>query len=402
MIRRLLLAACLVTPVDSASSQERECAGCLVAKRVVRLEIDRSGPQVVAGGIVDVIRLQSGEYVVGPVNEEKQLALFSSDGRLVKTVGRAGRGPGEFHTITRVFRGLGDSVLVYDAGNGRLSIVSSSLRFVRSIPLPNHQSLIHGNGWLIGTGPGANDVTIGRGLHVHSGMDGGLRRRIPLPQKPPARANADHADSSFARGTIARAGDQAFWFFRISDSLIVLFDLNGAKRQQLRFAPSWHSFPLERAPLSVAAPQRGELPAMLGKPTRPWSGVGAIDVDSAGLLWMWGSVPRAGWEGRPSPFQLFAPEGTKRSMVRPDRTDLLERLNGWFEGRVEVVDLSGVKPRSMGTATLSAGYILPLGSRHVAGLGVHDDGAVFIDVWRVDLEASGSAPPRKERRSRFP
>lgn len=53
---------------------------------------------------------------------QNRVVTFGPDGRVVRTVGRAGSGPGEFRAIRTVQILPGDSLLVFDAGLGRVSV----------------------------------------------------------------------------------------------------------------------------------------------------------------------------------------------------------------------------------------------------------------------------------------
>jgi hypothetical protein len=65
----------------------------------------------------------------GPVH------VFGPDGMLQGTVGRRGQGPGEFSTPSAVVA-FADSVAVFDAGLGRVSIFDLEFRFSRGFRLP--------------------------------------------------------------------------------------------------------------------------------------------------------------------------------------------------------------------------------------------------------------------------
>lgn len=392
MARARLLVAMLFATLSTATAtgQSASCPSCLTRTHVVRLELDGSGPEVVTTTIPYIVRTAGGEYLVGPVNRDQQLALYSPAGRFVRTIGRAGRGPGEFHSIVKVWRGAGDSVLVHDAGNQRLSILSPSLLFVRSMPFRDHRQLAQGNGFFIGVDP--SRMTGGApGLHVYESSRGLLRRHIPL-------ASSTLRGDTAQRGTvIAVASGDAVWAYRLRDSLLVQVDTVGNRRRQMRMAPSWHRYPIEQVPRTPGTPQRGELPATSGMPTRPSSGVGAMDVDSAGLVWLIGAGPRTGWERRPSPYRLQQPETRRTRPPEPLHAELISRLNGWFETRVEVFNVSGTETRSLGVAVLPTGLAYVLGKGYVAGIGAHDDGSVYVDVWRIATFAPRTSTPAARR-----
>lgn len=92
---------------------------------------DGVGPQLF-GSIAGALRLGSGGVVVAD-GQNLLLRLFSSSGRLLKTVGGRGAGPGEFRTIKVMRRCGGDSVFVYDPALVRVSVFSPTADYVRMI-----------------------------------------------------------------------------------------------------------------------------------------------------------------------------------------------------------------------------------------------------------------------------
>ncbi|MDX2261275.1 MAG: hypothetical protein SFU84_06215 [Gemmatimonadales bacterium] len=62
---------------------------------------------------------------------ERSVVIHGADGREIERIGRQGEGPGEFRG-GRLVRGLGDTILVQDGGNARLSFVVPGRGVVRS------------------------------------------------------------------------------------------------------------------------------------------------------------------------------------------------------------------------------------------------------------------------------
>ena len=77
--------------------------------------------------------LASGGFVVAH-QSQTELRFYSADGHLLRTVGRAGEGPGEFRFILDL-QTLGDSVWVHDLQNARVTVFDSNGRVLRTIPL---------------------------------------------------------------------------------------------------------------------------------------------------------------------------------------------------------------------------------------------------------------------------
>lgn len=68
------------------------------------------------------------------VNDAARLRYFDRSGRLIRTVGARGSGPGEFERTGFVCRLYGDTVLVVDAASGRVSLWDPDGNYVRSSP----------------------------------------------------------------------------------------------------------------------------------------------------------------------------------------------------------------------------------------------------------------------------
>lgn len=91
--------------------------------RVVGLVIQRSGGIVVANG---------GNH---------ELCLFDAKGAFVRKVGRKGSGPSEFAAIGSLTLGAGDSILVGDPFQRRLSVFVPSGELGREVPIVKPDSL---------------------------------------------------------------------------------------------------------------------------------------------------------------------------------------------------------------------------------------------------------------------
>lgn len=96
---------------------------------------------VTAGGAVNfenvagVTRLHDGSLLIadrGP----NSVRLFDPTGKLVKTVGRTGDGPGEFQTMLWAGGCGPDSMLVWDPRKGQASIVTSNGSVARTFRIP--------------------------------------------------------------------------------------------------------------------------------------------------------------------------------------------------------------------------------------------------------------------------
>lgn len=83
-------------------------------------------------GVSGAVLLGDGRVAVA--DGAQRILLFSQEGALLRTIGRAGDGPGEFRRISRLSRAAGDTLVAWDIGNYRLSFLTAEAGFVRSVP----------------------------------------------------------------------------------------------------------------------------------------------------------------------------------------------------------------------------------------------------------------------------
>lgn len=87
--------------------------------------------------VVDAARLPGGGIAVAD-QASGEIRFFSSDGAFLGSVGRQGKDPGEFEDLKSI-EPLGDSLIAFDEGLNRISIVDVTHRVVaRTVPLPFH------------------------------------------------------------------------------------------------------------------------------------------------------------------------------------------------------------------------------------------------------------------------
>lgn len=111
------------------------CRGCeIVVTRGVTLG-STDGPGIIEHIETRAARDSRGRFIL-KANYPSTLSVFAPDGRFLRSLGRAGGGPGEFRGIGSVFVLPGDSLVVFDWESSRYSIFSPQHVYVSSGPLP--------------------------------------------------------------------------------------------------------------------------------------------------------------------------------------------------------------------------------------------------------------------------
>lgn len=85
--------------------------------------------------VAGALRLADGRIVIAD-NGASEIRFYDSQGRHLSSTGRAGGGPGEFGSITSMSATPGDTVVVLDSRNRRVSYFGPSGTFTHSVPLP--------------------------------------------------------------------------------------------------------------------------------------------------------------------------------------------------------------------------------------------------------------------------
>jgi hypothetical protein len=126
-----------------------------------------------------LVRSRSGEFLLVDGLHRSRIAVFGSHGQLIRTVGTAGEGPGEFDYIQIIQVDTTGQLHVFDHGNARHTTLSPSFDVlsIRSVPLVMaYVALLRGdtlaatNAVLMGAG-GCRDL--GRGWQPHTHDSGG-------------------------------------------------------------------------------------------------------------------------------------------------------------------------------------------------------------------------------------
>ena len=106
----------------------------------------------------------------------QRILVFDSTGAYLTTIGRPGRGPGEFAGASSMARGRGDTLLVLDHINARLTWLTIDGTIVRAVPLDGRIPLLVG--LVVGELPDGRVVLSNGGAFVGQSRTGPLEQPV--------------------------------------------------------------------------------------------------------------------------------------------------------------------------------------------------------------------------------
>lgn len=101
----------------------------------VRIEASMGGVEYEFNRAGSPWQLSDGRIVVA--NEQVELRFFDATGKYLTTVGRRGRGPGEYEQLLRLFRVAGDTLLAWDVPTRRIDVRDPNGKLIRYFNIPN-------------------------------------------------------------------------------------------------------------------------------------------------------------------------------------------------------------------------------------------------------------------------
>lgn len=364
---RLASVACATATATAVSVQAQrtlrisgpaKCSDCRIAlQHLVRIAGDDS-----IGGIspVGLLRQRSdGDYVHANYVQPHYLTLSSRSGVAIATFGRQGDGPGEFRRIRYINVNRGDTLEVYDATQLRLTVLSPSGSYVRSMPLP----------------PGINSgIRLSNGVHVinaemHSPTSVGYPLHL-LDAAGRIEKSFGYSEPVYAPGlggnrlirALCRAAGGGFWSGRTTSYTLELWNDDGSLRERIDRATPW--FPPYETERRVD-PDHPPLPVLA-----------AVEEDKDGRLWV--IVDRADERWKTNLELVKRVEGI--ALYRAKRSDL-------FNAVIEIIDpRTGEIIASQQTDRFIIGF---LGQSEVYSYAEDDNGIGWYDVWRLVLTQDG-------------
>jgi len=255
--------------------------------------------------VMAALRLPNGNIVIAN-SGTSQLKFYDSSGVFLRSVGRAGDGPGEFRRMWGAWH-VGDSIFVSDYGPGRVTVYSNEGEFGRAVTLEK--------------APDTFMVTAVGGF-----SDGSmLSFEFVIDRNAPPGDGIEYIDSNYLYRRYSREGS-------VLDSLGVFFS-----RETVREATT------------ITNPTTGETGMGMVSATAPFSREGTT-VARGDYLY--------NGSGGAYEIQVFTRDGTLRRLVRRPiprpavteqdmdlfREDWLEDANDWMKKRVLDLRFPDTKP----------------------------------------------------------
>lgn len=329
---------------------ESTCESCRIESTV---EITLGGhPDVILGEVNFVARTSDAGFLIASSPRLDEISVLDRDGRFVRTVGRPGRGPGEFGMIADIVWD-GHGLFALDHGNRRITQFDSTYRHVRDITLAfAFTEMVRLDDSTFVT-TGVVPTADGRGAPIHIVSDAGdLVRSVGGDSVP-----FDPGGSAERR--IATARDGTFWSVVAGDHLLEHWGSDGELLQQIRRDDPWSG---RIAEVNVDGP-----------PPPPAS-VRAMSLDSVGVLWILSTLPDRQW--RDVVKQVMNPGAVIPGYVITDNTK-------YYDTRLEAIDpASGAILATLMIDEYAHGFS---DASHVLVSRSTNDGEPLIDVIEVHL-----------------
>jgi hypothetical protein len=210
----------------------------LVLTEVLRLGSEHGGDDAFAR-VMDVKMGPTGRiYVADDLNWS--VSVFDRSGRLVRRLGRRGRGPGEFERPWHLAVDRSDSLFVWDGALGRISVFGPDFRFARSFAAPGRWTVsgfgVRADGTLL---VGAFAAGSAGSVHVLA-RDGRVLRSFG------PRADTTGIPAGFASSLLGGSVDESeegIVYSRRSPYELVFHDREGRRRRSCRGDARWTTRP---------------------------------------------------------------------------------------------------------------------------------------------------------------
>jgi hypothetical protein len=274
----------LALPIGASSqtaariSDRPTCRGCRIEITPL-VTLRTQGAEASVDRAPYSIALDSRGRIVLGVDGNSHFDVFDRSGVHVRSIGRQGRGPGEFVAARFVNVGSADSIFVFDHRGRRMSVFDPELRFVRSAPIPSvFSTAILSNGTVVVSGAVPDQLRAAKSFHLFDRV-GNQIGSYGFPDAVLIPGEVGLTDNWV---TAARGG--GFWSASI-----------GASYTIGRWSPNGELLArFDRESQLTSEGSAGSLGFTRDKPTAPF--VRSIVEDSTGLLWVERTVADANWK----------------------------------------------------------------------------------------------------------
>jgi hypothetical protein len=266
------------------------CPRCRIVLARENLVGTEDGPGAVSGFFVPMVSCDGHGHVFATNAYLRKIAMFDSSGNFVRSIGREGRGPGEFDgfVLQDVYR---DTLYVFDVAKRRIVLFREDGTVIRDYPWAE-------------PGQGAQVLSRNRFLNLQLYPDGLQARIVDTLGKviavPSAKLGDIRGPSPFYRYAPSRNG--SIWAAHSTEYVIDRYNGAGTLIETLNVPTPWFE------------PSAGGLPR---SPTGPI--ISDIQEDENGLLWVVITVPD--------------PEGSSKT----DNPRLYD-FSGLFDSVIEAID----------------------------------------------------------------
>lgn len=339
------------------------CPDCRIVLESVAVLDGRLDSEV--GDPLTLARTRDGRWLASFIHAPEQIEVFSASGRHLRTVGRKGEGPGEYQFVRFIAVGAEDSVYVGDLSLIRLSVLSPTFDYVRSVRLG---------------APSAIDLDLMSGGRLVASQDLGVRGRTGLPLRLvgadgevlTAFGGVDTATERAGGGDLRRKsvaavpGQEAVWSVARVEYRLELWGVDGHARRVLVRNVPWFE-PGRDYGFDFDEP---------GAAPRP--GVVTLGLDSLGRLWVPVHVPDERWEEA---------LGTVKGLYgRP--TALPVDQDRYLDTVVELIDPG--QRAVVSSERFDQRLVLVGSSGYAWSYGEDDGGFPRVHIWRLRLLGRGA------------
>ena len=337
---------------------EPTCAECRIVLTPVVSLGDSVGPGVI-GGLSTIAQLQDGRYVLSYHQLDDELLVFSRDGRYLQSVGRRGRGPGEFEFIHWV-RAQGDKIYVFDPHLRRQTVYSLDFHVIRTSPF---------EGEALADVEVVDDSTVVMNARIWSRERAGFLLHA-FDRAGNVRVSFDEDSAGMQYDVpvevylrrLAKSSSGGIWSSHWTRYRIDEWSLDGTLQRSILRKAEW--FP----------EHRGDGAGILDPRTPPRPRLKHVRESDGGRLWTFTTVAAHDWA---------------RALVPADRSDHPEArkytigdLNRAYDTIVEVLDL---RTGTVLVTTRLDQYFVGYLDDQVVSSSQAPDGTWRLHIWRVSL-----------------